>query len=99
MIKIYGMDTCPDCTYLHPQVEGKEEFQLVDIGAHVKNLKEFLRLRDNNPIFDACKQNGSAGIPCFLKEDGTVTLTPEDVGLKSRPQDEAVACSIDGKGC
>ncbi|SFQ42890.1 Glutaredoxin-related protein [Lachnospiraceae bacterium XBB1006] len=99
MIKIYGMDTCPDCSYLHTQVEGKEEFQLVDIGAHVKNLKEFLRLRDNNPIFDACKQNGSAGIPCFVKEDGTVTLTPEDVGLKSRPQDEAVACSIDGKGC
>ncbi|MCR4955744.1 MAG: glutaredoxin-related protein [Lachnospiraceae bacterium] len=99
MIKIYGMDTCPDCTYLHSQVEGNENYQMVDIGAHVKNLKEFLALRDNNSLFDECKKRGAAGIPCFLKEDGTVTLTPEDVGLISRPKDDVVACSIDGKGC
>ena len=31
-------------------------------------------------------------------EDGTVTLKPEDVGLKSRPADGR-ACRIDGTGC
>lgn len=44
-------------------------------------------LRDNNPVFDECKKKGYAGIPCFVTEDGTVTLTPEEVGLKSRVQD------------
>jgi glutaredoxin-related protein len=67
------------------QVKGNDRFELVDIGAHVKNLKEFLRLRDNNPLFDEAKREGYAGIPCFLLEDGSVTLSPEDVGLLSLP--------------
>ena len=24
MIKIYGMNTCPDCTYLYDQINGRE---------------------------------------------------------------------------
>jgi glutaredoxin-related protein len=86
MIKIYGMSSCPDCAYVEEQVKGNDRFELVDIGAHVKNLKEFLRLRDNNPQFDEAKREGYAGIPCFLLEDGTVTLSPEDVGLVSLPE-------------
>ena len=98
MIKIYGMGTCPDCTYLYNQIEGKEDkYQYIDIGEHVKNLKEFLVIRDNNTIFDECKKNGSAGIPCFVFEDGRVSLMPEDADLISRP--EGAACSIDGSGC
>lgn len=95
MIKIYGMPTCPDCEYVDAQVEGNENFEIIDIGSHVRLLKEFIHLRDNNPLFDPMKEGGSLGIPCFLLEDGTVTCTPEDVGLKSRPmEDGAPACSI-----
>ena len=39
MITIFGMKTCPDCTYLEPQIEGDERFRTVDIGEDVKNLK------------------------------------------------------------
>lgn len=105
MVTIYGMDTCPDCAYLDGQIKGREdEFQKVNIGEHVKNLKAFLALRDNSPVFDECKKKGYAGIPCFLREDGSVTLTPEEVGLKSRPAEEAAemygqACRLDGTGC
>lgn len=60
----------------------------MDIGEHVKILKEFLAIRDNNELFDECKENGYAGIPCFVREDGSVTLVPEDVGLESRKTDD-----------
>lgn len=77
MIKIYGMQTCPDCTYVEEQVKGNSRYEIIDIGQHVRNLKEFLKLRDHNPVFDAAKKIGAAGIPCFVLEDGTVTLTPK----------------------
>lgn len=98
MIKIYGMKSCPDCVAVDRQVEGDSRYQVIDIGEHVRLLKEFLRLRDNNPVFDEAKEKGYAGIPCFVLEDGTVTLNPEEAGLKSgRP--EPTSCRIDGSGC
>ena len=99
MIKIYGMQTCPDCTYVEEQVKGNSRYEIIDIGQHVRNLKEFLKLRDHTPVFDAAKKSGAAGIPCFVLEDGTVTLTPEDAGLQSRPVSEGATCYIDGSGC
>lgn len=102
MTKIYGMDTCPDCTYLYDQIKGREnEFEYINIGDHVRNLKEFLKIRDNSPVFDECKKNGYAGIPCFVFEDGSVSIKPEDAGLIGRPEEieTGAACRLDGKGC
>ncbi len=99
MIKIYGMNTCPDCTYVEEQIKGDSNYEVIDIGQHVRNLKEFLKLRDHHPVFDEAKKSGAAGIPCFVLEDGTVTLTPEDAGLHSRPACEGATCNIDGSGC
>ena len=100
MIKIYGMSTCPDCTYVEEQVKGNDQYEIIDIGAHVKNLKEFLRLRDKSPVFDAMKRVGAVGIPCFLLEDGTVTFKPREAGLQPRPKEtEGASCRLDGSGC
>ena len=96
MIKIYGMETCPDCTYVEEQVKGNSAYEIVDIGRQVKNLKAFLRLRDHNPAFAEAKRVGAVGIPCFVLEDGTVTLTPEEAGLRSRPVADGAACNLDG---
>lgn len=98
MIKIYGMKSCPDCVAVDKQVEGDSRYQVIDIGEHVSLLKEFLHLRDNNPVFDEAKKKGYAGIPCFVLEDGTVTLNPEEAGLKSG-RAERTSCRIDGSGC
>ena len=49
MIKIYGMETCPDCTYVEEQVKGNNQYEVIDIGQHVRDLKAFLRLRDHHP--------------------------------------------------
>lgn len=99
MIKVYGMDTCPDCTYVKDQIQGDDRFEVIDIGSHVRNLKAFLKLRDNSPVFDEAKKVGAAGIPCFVLEDGTVTLNPEDAGLCARPIEDGAVCSLDGTGC
>ena len=99
MTRVYVMESCPDCTYVEQQIAGDDRFEIVDIGSHVRRLKEFLHLRDTNAAIDGIRRLGYVGIPCFVREDGSVTLRPEEVGLHSRPKDGAPACSIDGKGC
>lgn len=100
MIKIYGMSTCPDCVFVEEQIKGNDNYQIIDIGKHVRNLKEFLRLRDKNPAFDVMKRVGAVGIPCFVLEDGTVTLRAEEAGLRARPKnEEGASCRLDGSGC
>ena len=81
MIRIYGMHTCPDCACIEEQVRDNDGYEIIDIGEHVRNLKAFLRLRDSSPVFDEARRNGSIGIPCFVLEDGKVTLSPEEAGL------------------
>lgn len=93
------MQTCPDCTFVEEQVKGNDKYEVIDIGSHVRNLKAFLRLRDADKAFDEAKQTGAVGIPCFVLEDGTVTLSPEAAGLRSRPVEEGASCSLDGTGC
>ena len=99
MIKMFVMHTCPDCEYVEKQVEGNPDFEVIDIGKHVRNLKQFLDLRDSNPAFDEAKAIGDVGIPCYVREDGSVTLYSKDVGLEPRPEGYGAACSIDGRGC
>lgn len=98
MIKIYGMPTCPDCVAVDQQAQNDPRFEIIDLGSHVLHLKTFLKLRDTHPAFDAVKQHGGIGIPCFVKEDGTVTLDPREVGLLT-PEHDAPACNLDGSGC
>jgi len=97
MIKVYFMPTCKDCIYVEPQMKNRPEFEIIDIGKHVSSLKQFLALRDANPVFEQAILKGNIGIPCFEFEDGTLTLNPEDVGLEPRPM--GLNCSIEDRGC
>ena len=56
MITIYGMSTCTDCTDLKEIIKNKKNYKVIDIGLHVKNLKAFLKLRDNQAVFDLAKK-------------------------------------------
>ncbi len=101
MIKIYVMSTCPDCRDVKRVAANDERFQLIDIGEHVHNLKEFMHLRDTHPKFKVARERGLVGIPSFLLEDGTVTYHPEEAGLiivAEEPPADA-ACNLDGSGC
>ncbi|HAT61731.1 MAG TPA: glutaredoxin [Prevotella sp.] len=103
MIKMYVMKTCPFCDYVEKQVTGNNRFKIIDIGTNVLRLKDFLTLRDNNPAFNEAKKNGDVGIPCYVLEDGTVTLFSKDVGLEPMPEEQinGGSCEIhsDGTGC
>jgi glutaredoxin-related protein len=99
MIKVYVMQTCPDCTQIKKVAETDNRFQIIDIGEHVKNLKEFLRLRDSRSEFADVKTSGSVGIPCFLMEDGSIQFEMEELQLPEVDYAEGSACRIDGTGC
>ena len=82
MIKIYGMPTCPYCDYIYEQIKGREdEFEYINIGENIRNLSTFIRLRDNEPVFDHLKAVGDVGVPAFVFEDGRVSVDPADAGL------------------
>lgn len=97
MIKVFVMQSCPDCARVEKEIAQNPRFELIDIGQDVKNLKQFLALRDSDPIFASIKKQGSVGIPCFVKEDGTITFSPSDFQLFEAK--EGASCSLDGKGC
>ena len=103
MIKIYGLPSCPYCDFLMDQIKGREdEFEYINIGSHIRYLGEFVRMRDNSPVFDKSKAIGDVGIPCFVFEDGRISLDPADAGLIEYGSE--AACSIEDhkagkKGC
>lgn len=76
MLKIYGSMQCPDCTRCREELDRAEvAYEYLDFGVSLKYLKEFLSIREHNPVFEEVKKVGSIGIPCILQEDGTVSLT------------------------
>ena len=79
---MYVMKTCSYCAHVMKQVVGNPHFKVIDIGEDVHDMKEFLKLRDNNPAFDEEKATGDVCIPCYVREDGSVTLSSKDVGLE-----------------
>ena len=97
MTKVYVMATCPDCSEVKERLSGNPDFEIINIGEHVRNLKEFIRLRDSSPAFDSVKAAGSIGIPCFVEEDGQISFDTERYIPEEFPS--GAACSLDGKGC
>ena len=66
MLKIYGSMMCPDCVQCRQELDAAGvEYEYLDFGDSLVNLKEFLKLREG-PAFDSVKENGSIGIPCIV---------------------------------
>lgn len=105
MTKIYVMESCPDCTEAKQIYKDNPEYEIIDIGQQARSLKEFLTLRDNHPAFAKVRERGNIGIPCFVKEDGTVIISLKhyDAAQASDRQPETyaegAACNLDGTGC
>ena len=75
MLKIYGSPMCPDCVKCKQELEESGiEFLYLDIGEKLLYLKQFLKIRDGNECFEAVRQRGQIGIPCIVREDGSVTF-------------------------
>lgn len=100
MIKVYVMESCPDCVEVKQRYSNDPGFELVDIGKQARDLKEFLVLRDTHPAFEKVRKRGNIGIPCFIKEDGTVIISLKKFDDSSEPvYAEGTTCNLDGTGC
>ena len=75
MLKIYGSMLCPDCVQCREDLDkAGVEYEYLDFSDSLKNLKEFLAIRDSSDLFDDVRKNGSIGIPCILEENGSISL-------------------------
>lgn len=75
MLKIYGSMLCPDCVQCREDLDrAGVAYEYLDFGENLKNLKEFLSIRDESALFDPVRSAGAIGIPCIVEEDGTPTL-------------------------
>ena len=75
MLKIYGSDLCPDCIQCKAELDAAGvAYEYLSITDDLRNLKAFLALRDQDPAFGSVREEGKIGIPCILREDGSVTL-------------------------
>lgn len=106
MLKIYGSEMCPDCVACKKNFDFYHiEYEFIDINKTLKNLKNFLKLRDTLPVFDHCKEIGDIGLPALVKEDGTVFLSWEKFLEENNhkvlefKEENIKVCSLDHKGC
>lgn len=75
MLKIYGSMLCTDCVKCREDLDkAGVEYEYLDFSDSLKNLKEFLAIRDSSDLFDDVRKNGSIGIPCILEENGSISL-------------------------
>ena len=68
------------------------------------SVEEFIVLRDNHPAFAKVRERGNIGIPCFVKEDGSVFISLKhydaSMAAETKPEYAAgAACNLDGTGC
>lgn len=105
MLKVYGTQLCPDCVECKYNLDQNNiEYVDVDINKQLKNLKEFLRLRDSEDIFNEAKEKGYIGIPALVTDDNEIILDWETYftskGIEVvHPGKEGQSCGLDGKGC
>lgn len=79
MIKIYGSMLCKDCVQCREDLDqAGVAYEYLDFAESLLHLKEFLSIRESNALFDAVREKGGIGIPCIVREDGTVTLDWEE---------------------
>ena len=66
-MKVYGADICIDCrNYKAIQKARGFEAEYIDITEDTAKLREFLQMRDNDPIFDEVRADSGFGIPLFV---------------------------------
>lgn len=75
MIKVYGApEICITCrNFKAIELSRKLIVEDINIIESTANLKAFLKIRESAPCFDEVRANNKIGIPCFEREDGTVT--------------------------
>ena len=69
---VYGSNECPGCQALKKELEEKNitEFEFKNITGSLPALKEFLKIRDTAPEYDAIRARNGVGIPLIVTPSG-----------------------------
>ncbi|MBQ9423380.1 MAG: glutaredoxin [Pyramidobacter sp.] len=79
-LTVYGTRNCPDTVAALAEYKKRSiTVDFRDIDADIATLKEFLTLRDTDNVFAPVRERHGVGVPCVIKEDGTLTLDWESV--------------------
>ena len=71
---------CPDTPSFVAELKALNvDYEEIEVQSTLPNLKRFLRLRDNESVFDEAKAKGYAGLPALLLADGRVILTESEL--------------------
>ncbi len=65
-LKFYMSEKCPDCVNAIEQLKKENiDYEEINITDSMKNLKEYLNIRDHSEQFDSIKEENRVGIPMF----------------------------------
>lgn len=79
-VTVIGSHLCPDTLYaLNQLTDKKVEIEFKNLSASLPDLKAYLALREGNSLYEAVREKGGIGIPCFIMEDGKTTLELDEV--------------------
>lgn len=79
-ITVVGSHLCPDTLYALCELRKKNvDIDFKNLSASLEGLKEYLSLREELEIYKDIRANKGIGIPCFILEDGTKTLSLDEV--------------------
>ncbi|MBQ8919574.1 MAG: hypothetical protein IJ056_05670 [Acidaminococcaceae bacterium] len=79
-VTVYGSNYCPGTqAALQLMDEKKIIYEFKNISGELVNLKEFLHIRDTDEQFNTIHAEGRIGIPCFVLENGAVSLNVNDI--------------------
>ena len=72
---LFYSSECPDTPSFVAELKALNvDYEEIEVQSTLPNLKRFLRLRDNEAVFDEAKAKGYAGLPALLLADGRVIL-------------------------
>ncbi len=77
---LYYSHLCQDTEDFIAELESQNlEYEARNISDNLEYLKEFLKLRDNKPIFDDVKKFNRIGIPFLVTKDSKYILDLNDL--------------------
>lgn len=79
-VTVIGSHLCPDTLYaLNRLSAANAEVNFQDILSCHEALRAYLKLRDTSALYADIRGTARLGVPCFVREDGSATLSLDAV--------------------
>ena len=79
-LTLFGSHLCQDTLYAICKLKDRNvEIDFRNISVDFSALKDFMIIRESDPVYEPVKKSGGLGMPLMILEDGTKTLDLEEV--------------------